>query len=203
MKRLLQFMRTTLLGGLFFLMPIVALVVVVDKALNFAHKIVAPLAEHIPVKSVIGLRTPLLLACGVLVLFCFLAGILARTVIAGRIVKKLEAAILSSVPGYEFLKHMSESMLGLEREGIYSAVLVHFNDATQIGFRIEVLEDGRVVVFIPGVPNANAGDVYLVNLAQITPLHVPPARMLRCLKRLGAGSAELLRGCATGGAPAK
>jgi uncharacterized membrane protein len=62
MKRLLKFLRTTLVGGLLFLVPIIVLVVILGKALALAHQLVDPLAEHLPVHSVIGLRTPMLLA---------------------------------------------------------------------------------------------------------------------------------------------
>ena len=194
MKRLLQFLRTTLVGGILFLVPIVVLVIVLGKALVLVHKVMDPLAEHIPVHSVIGLRTPMLLAVGVIVVFCFLAGFFARTALAKKIISRLEAAVLSSVPGYEFLKSMGESTLGIEKEGSYPVVRVRFDDASQIGFKIEALEDGLVVVFVPGVPNANAGDVYLMTPDRVSPVEVPPARALKCLKRLGVGSNALLRG---------
>jgi uncharacterized membrane protein len=194
MKRLIQFVRTTLVGGLLFLVPIVVLVIVLGKALALAHKIADPLATRIPVQSVIGLRTPMLLAIALLVLFCFLAGFFARTALARKIVSGLESAVLSNVPGYEFLKRMTESMLGVEEEGSYPAVLARFDDASQIGFQIEVLENGLIVVLVPGAPNANAGDVYFMKPDRVTPLKVPPARAQKCLKRLGAGAGALLRG---------
>ncbi|MGD0350212.1 MAG: DUF502 domain-containing protein [Verrucomicrobiota bacterium] len=201
MKRIIQFLRTTLVGGLLFLVPIVVLVIVLGKALVLARKIVDPLAEHLPVHSIIGLQTPLFLAIGGIVLLCFLAGFFARTVLARKIVNRLEESVLSNVPGYEFLKRMSGSTLGVEQDGAYPVVLAHFDDASQIGFRIEVLENGFVVVFVPGVPNASAGDVYLMNPDRVTPLEVPPARALKCLKRLGAGSNALLRGFSIAAAP--
>ena len=193
MKRLLQFLRTTLVGGLLFLVPIVVLGIVLGKALGIARKIVEPLAAHLHVESVIGLQTPLFLAIGGIVALCFLAGFFARTVLARKIVSGLESALLSHVPGYEFLKRTSESSLGVEKDGGYPVVLVRFDDAAQIGFRIEVLENGLVVVFVPGVPNANAGEVYLINSDRISLLEVPPARALKCLKQLGVGTGALVR----------
>ena len=75
MKPLFLFLRTTLVGGLLFLMPVVALVVVLGKALAVARQVVAPLAEHLPVHSVIGLRTPMLLAKSVVfALLIFVVG---------------------------------------------------------------------------------------------------------------------------------
>jgi uncharacterized membrane protein len=99
MKRILQFLRTTLVGGLLFLVPIIVLVVILGKALAIAHKLVDPLAERLPVHSAIGLRTPMLLAVAIIVLFCFLAGGLARTALAKKLVRSLETAVLADVPG--------------------------------------------------------------------------------------------------------
>jgi uncharacterized membrane protein len=194
MKPILQFLRTTLVGGLLFLVPIIVLVVVLGKALALAHKLVDPLAARIPVESVIGLRTPMLLAIGVLVLFGFLAGFFARTALAKKIVSGLEAAVLSNVPGYEFFKGMGESMLGVEKQGAYPVVLARFDDAWQIGFRVEGFENGLVAVFVPDAPNPQSGAVYLMTADRVTPADIPPAAMLKCLKRLGAGSNALLRG---------
>jgi uncharacterized membrane protein len=201
MKRILQFLRTTLVGGILFLVPIVVLVIVVGKALVLADKIVGPLAEHIPVPSVIGMQTPMLLAIGAIVGFCFLAGFFARTVLAQKLVSGLEAAVLSHIPGYEFLKRMGESSLGVEKGGAYPVVVARFDDASQIGFRIEVMESGLVVVFVPGVPNANAGEVYFMTADRVSLVEVPPARALKCLKRLGVGSNALLRGLYPPSAP--
>ena len=203
MKPILQFLRTTLVGGILFLVPGIVLLILLEKALAFTHKFVDPLAEYIPVHSVIGLRTPVFLAIGLLLLLCFLAGFFARTALAQKVVGGLERALLSNLPGYEFLKRMGESMLGVEREGAYPAVLLRFDNYWQIGFRVEVLENGRVAVFIPGVPNANAGAVYLVSPDRVSPVGVPPARMLKCLKRLGVGSSALLRGLAINAVTAK
>jgi uncharacterized membrane protein len=194
MKRLLQFLRTTLVGGLLFLVPIVVLVVVLGKALAVVHKVVDPLAEHLPVHSIIGLRTPMVLAMGVIVVFCFFAGFFARTVLAQRLVRRLESSVLSNVPGYQLLKGMGESMLGVEKQGAYPVMLVRFDDAWQIGFQVEALENGLVAVFIPDSPNPQSGSVRLLTADRITPANIPPATALKCLQRLGAGSKALLTG---------
>ena len=45
MKTLLQFIKTTIVGGLLVLIPLVLIVVLIGKALDFLHKIVAPLVN--------------------------------------------------------------------------------------------------------------------------------------------------------------
>jgi uncharacterized membrane protein len=203
MNKILRFLRTTLVGGLLFLVPIIVVVAIIGKALVLAHRLVDPLAERIPFESVIGLRTPVLLAVGVLVLFCFLAGFLARTALAQKIVNGLETAVLSNVPGYEFLKGVGESMLGVEKKSAHETVLARIEDAWQIGFVVERLENGLLAVFIPGAPNPHSGSVYFMTPDRVMPAAIPQASALKCLKRLGAGSNALLRGLSLGAAAEK
>jgi len=203
MKNLLRFLRTTLVGGILFLVPLVVLVVVLEKALALAHKVVDPLARHLPTDSPIGLQTPMLLAIALMVLFCFLAGFLARTALAQSIVRGLESSVLSHLPGYEFLKGMGESMLGVEDQAVRPVVLVRFDDTWQFGFQIEVLENGLVSVFVPDVPDARAGSFYVVTADRVSLLAVPKARVMKSLKRFGAGAGELVGGLSMGGPPAK
>src|SRR5207247_8641502 len=82
MKKFGHFLRTTLVGGILFLVPIVVLIIVLNKALAIAHKLVDPLAARLPFESLIGLRTPHVFAIALLVIFCFVAGLFARARLA-------------------------------------------------------------------------------------------------------------------------
>jgi uncharacterized membrane protein len=192
MKRLLHFFQTTLVGGVLFLVPIVVLIIVLNKALAIARKIVDPLAARLPFESLVGLQTPQILAIALLVIFCFVAGLFATTALAKRGVNWLESAVLSNVPGYQFLKSMGESLLGVDNEPAPEVVLARIEDAWQIAFLVERLEHGHVAVFVPGAPNPRSGSVYLMTEDRIKPAGIPPAAALKCLTRLGAGSSLLL-----------
>src|SRR6266496_2620102 len=193
MKRFLHFLRTTLVGGILFLVPIVVLVIVLKKALAIAHKLVDPIAVRLPCESLVGLRTSHLVAITVLVIFCLISGLFAKTALAKRSVSWLESAVLSNVPGYQFLKSMGESLLGVEDEPAPQVVLARIEDAWQIAFLVERLEDGHLAAFVPGAPNPQSGSVYLMTEDRIKPAGIPPAAALKCLTRLGAGSSGLLR----------
>ena len=201
MKRILQLLRTTLVGGLLFLVPIIVVVAIIGKALALAHKLVDPLAARLPVESVIGLRTPMLLAIAVIVVFCSLAGFFARTALAKKIVTGLETAVLSNVPGYEFIKGTIASTVGASAEHTQEVVLARIEDAWQLAFLIERLEGGQVAVFVPGAPSPQSGSVYFMTEDRIKAVNIPPASALKCLRRLGAGSTALLRGISVGAAP--
>jgi uncharacterized membrane protein len=162
MKGFFKFVRVTLTGGILFLVPVIVILAVIDKALVMANKIVSPLAKHSP----IGFATPKLLAGVLLIVICFLAGIFARAAVAKKFTGWLETTLLSMLPGYEFLKGIGENVLGAESALSHNVVLAWIEDSWQLGFLVERLEGGHLAVFIPGAPNPHSGSVYFFDGGQ-------------------------------------
>jgi uncharacterized membrane protein len=189
---MLRFIRTSLIGGILFLLPIVVVAIIAGKALAIARKIVGPLAKHLPFESAIGLDTPLILAIALLVLFCFLAGVFARTALAKKAITWLETTVLSNLPGYEFIKNLSGNLLGDETKQTYPVVLARIEDAWQLAFLMERMEGGQVAVFVPGVPSPQSGSVYFMTEDRIQLVDIPSAAAMKCLKRYGLGANALL-----------
>ena len=79
MQAISQFVRTTLLGGVLFLMPIVVLGIVVGKAYNVATRGLQPLMTMIPDSLASRTTDTAVMTVFLLALVCFLAGLLART----------------------------------------------------------------------------------------------------------------------------
>ena len=79
MTAISRFLRTTILGGAFFLMPIVVLAYLLNKAFDFARRALKPVAKIIPDQLVSGAMMEAIMAIGLIVLLCFLAGLFART----------------------------------------------------------------------------------------------------------------------------
>ncbi len=194
MKHFLDFLKTTLLGGALFLVPIVLLAFVAYTALDIVDDFVEPVAALIPVESVGGIGVAKLLAGAVIVLCCFLAGLLAKTALAKNLVDWLEYSVLCNVPGYEVIKSMGESMVGIEREEAHQAVLARIEETWQIAFLVERIDGGFVAVFVPDAPNPWSGSVFFMTEDRIKSLDLPRAQLLKCLNRLGVGSNSLLAG---------
>ena len=106
----MQFVKTTIIGGVLFLVPIVIFIAVIGKALEVTNKLATPLAALLPVDSIGDLAIVHLLALAILVLVCFLAGLAARTVVAKRLVDRLESSVLTKLPAYALLKTKSQSL---------------------------------------------------------------------------------------------
>jgi uncharacterized membrane protein len=189
-----SFIKTTIVGGLIFLVPIIVLAIIFGKALGITRKIVGPLTDLIGVETVAGVGVATLLGILVIVLFCFLAGLLAKTDLAKKIINWLEATFLSNIPGYTFMKSMGESFASTDMAHGYAVVLARFDDGWQIAFLVEHIGNGHVAVFIPGAPSPWSGSVYFMTEDRIKTLDVPHKAVLKCIQRLGAGSNSLLKG---------
>lgn len=192
LRRLVSFVKSTLVGGLFFLVPVVALVFVIGQAAAFAFQIVHPLVNWLPVKTVGTVSLAFLIVVLVLVLICFLAGLVARMAVSKWFVGSLERVILTFVPSYGLMKSMGQGLVGVAGDEPHPPVLVRFDDAQQIGFLMDTLADGRGVIFVPDVPTPWTGSLMLLAADRIEPLPFTTKQAIDCLRHLGANTRELL-----------
>ncbi len=189
----MQFVKTTVIGGIVFLIPIVIFIAVIGKALEIAGAIATPLAAVLPVDSIGDLAVVHVLAVLIVVLICFLAGLTARTVIARKLVGTLEAKVLSKLPAYALLKTKTQSMLSPEDVEGMTPVVARFDDSWQIAFEIERIQDDKVAIFLPGAPDPWSGSVCVMTEDRITPLDLTIPLVAKIAKRLGKGANEALR----------
>ncbi len=77
MKVIAQFVRTTFVGGLLFLAPIVVLIVILAKALDYARKGLGAVLAFIPAASDLSVSAATVLSVAFVVFVCFLAGLVA------------------------------------------------------------------------------------------------------------------------------
>lgn len=194
MKQHVGFVKTTVIGGLVFLAPIVVLLLVIQQALEVINAILAPFEKLIPIESVGGVLIADIVGIAALLGICFAAGLLARRARLKGFVDRLETMILTKLPGYEFIKGMGETMVGLSSDRQRQAVLARFDDGWQFGFEMERLDDGHVVVFIPGAPAPFSGAVFVMAADRIRVLDNAQADTLHCLKAMGIGANALLQG---------
>ncbi|UPZ17119.1 DUF502 domain-containing protein [Flavobacterium humidisoli] len=193
MKSILKIVKATFLGGIIFLVPLVVLLIVLEKGYGIVQKTTLPLVSALPKVSVLGLALQELVGLLIIILICLVAGLLARTAAAEKVVQKLEDGILSFVPGYSFMKSMNENILGLESKDDLKVILVPTDAGLQFAFLIEPVSDDKFTVFIPDAPNPWSGSVVFVDKKDITEIDITQKQALACIRKLGYGSEELLK----------
>jgi len=194
MKNGVSFIKTTLINGLFFIIPIVLVIYLIGKVINILRNMVAPLADNISIPILGGEAIARIIALAVLILLCFIAGLLAKTKKANQLKKWVEEHILSSIPGYNFLKGMSEAAAGLQSNKLNEVVLVDIEEVWQVGFLMERIDKDLNAVFIPGAPNPMSGDVVFVKWDRLKILDIKEIDAMMIYKKLGVESKEKLDG---------
>ena len=198
MNAIAQFVRTTIVGGLLFLAPIVVLIVILAKAFDYAKKGLNAVVVHIPAVSDLSAGVATVLTIALIALVSFLAGLVAHTVTAQRVVDILESTVLSKIPAYEYLKQESASALGVAEVGELPVVFVPMEGGWQFGVQTEALSDDLVSIFVPGAPDPHSGSVFFFSTDTVRPAGIKLAAGLNCLRRCGAGASALGANWATG-----
>jgi uncharacterized membrane protein len=188
-----KLLKTTILGGLVFLVPFVVTIVLLAKAIDVARKVTEPVAHQLPMNGVLAFFLVDIAGLALLLLLCFAAGVFAQKFRAGRVAGWLEDRLLSQFPPYTFVKGMSQSIAGLEAEGGLSPVLVPTGDGWRFGFETERLADGHVAVYLPGAPNPWSGFVVVIAADRLKPVEAPLSAVVKSLRQVGRGSSELFQ----------
>ena len=189
---MLRFLKTTVLGGILFLVPIIIFIAIIGKALQITSKLAVPIAGLLGADKIVGVAVAELLAIALLVMICFIAGLAAKTQRAKKFVQSLEVNVLEKIPVYDLLKTKAQSALSFEETEGMRPVAARFDDSWQVAFEIERIEADKVVLFLPGAPDPWAGSVCIVTEDRITPLDLTVTSAVNLMKRLGKGTTDAL-----------
>lgn len=193
MNRHIGFIKTTLIGGLLFLIPFVILIAVLGKAIKTMIFVVRPIEEMIPLETIGGIAVIHILSFLFVILLCFLAGLMARSSSGKRSFNWLDSKLIMLIPGYSFVKSFAGTMEKDESKKVMIPVLAKLDDQTLLGFEVERLSDGQVVVFLPGSPDTTSGTVAYMTEDRIERVDIDFAQTFKILKTLGRGSEKLTK----------
>lgn len=139
---------------------VLLLVVLVSRALVVLYGLVQRLVDYLAVGEVLeyALAVALLLLLPVLL------------VLAGR-----------------WLARAKPEKPGLPAPAGAQSVLVYINGGWQPALLIERTPTGAYVVYVPHVPDARSGTVYVVEAFQVTPLDITTRELRAIIRRVGKG----------------
>jgi uncharacterized membrane protein len=183
-----EFITSTLVAGLLFVVPVYLGVLLLLKGMASVAGLVRPFTALVPD----WLPAERLLSLLLILVICFLVGFALRTR-AGRAAReRLEIVLFEKLPGYGLIRSLTQRMAGDSSESAWMPALIELEDALVPGFVIEPLDDGRFTVFVPSVPTPLAGAVYVLKAERVHLLDVPFTQAVRSISRWGSGSRELV-----------
>ncbi len=188
MKAVREFVVSTLVGGIFIVVPVYLAIVLLLKGMQSAARLVKPFAAMVPDWLPAETFFSLLLV----LLVCFLVGAAVRTKTGRAIREKMEKVFFERLPGYGLLRSLTQRLAGDTEESAWQPALVEIEEALVPAFIIEELADGRYTVFVPSIPTPFAGAVYVLDRARVHPVDVPFTQAVRTISRWGSGSGEMV-----------
>lgn len=138
------------------------------------------------------MRAEKVLSLLLLVLICFLVGVVVRTRTGRATRERIEKALFERIPGYALFRSLTQRMTNQSEENVWKPALIEIEDALVPGFIIEELDDGRYTVFVPSVPTPLAGAVYILERSCVHPLDVPFTQAVTTISKWGSGSKHLV-----------
>jgi uncharacterized membrane protein len=192
-KAIKEFLKTTIVGGIVFLVPLILLILVLRHAMSFAAKIAGPIAAMLPGHKIAGVAVATIIAALVLLLLSFVAGLFARTHVGRNLARWLEDSLLGNLPQYRMVKTMAEGLAQIEDARNLCPAMVSIEGGWQLGYLLEEVGTGWVAVFLPQAPTPMSGNVMYMPAERVRALDIPIGEAMLLIKRLGVGSASLLR----------
>jgi uncharacterized membrane protein len=187
----MRVLKNILIGGAIFLLPLVLIWLLLAKALQLAMVLVQPIEDALPKWTVLGMETPHFAAVLVIVVFCFLAGLVARTRLGRRWHINLERRTLGKIPGYSMLRTLFSGAVPADKP--VEVALVEMENMRVVAFVMERHADGYVTVFVPSAPTPAVGSVFFAHESQVQVIDVSLKDAMMCVSRLGLGAGKLLK----------
>ena len=193
MKKLTQFVKTSLLGGLLVLLPLMLFFLLVDELLGLVVALATPIADLFPKGMFDNIQTPVLIAVLLIVMTSFLFGLAMRMVYLRRLGLWIERTLLERMPIYTAVKRLSQGLLGAEADKVFRpAVMTNRLGEREIVYLVEDHQDGEVTVLVPRAPASFAGPVKIVPQSCLEMLDANLGETSRALSHWGVGVSQLL-----------
>src|SRR5215475_10643161 len=125
MKPLMGFVKNTLVGGLLIVLPVWVIMLLLLKAIKGVLGLLRPMAKLLS-RSVVHED---LVAIGLLVLICFLVGLVIRTQFGHRLRQWLARHVFEPIPGFSLVRSMVRQLAGDKDEQSFQPALAEIEEA--------------------------------------------------------------------------
>jgi len=196
MRRLREFFKSTLIGGLLVLLPLTILIYALVWVFNGVHKAINPLTKiFITEESILQIVVADVVVVGLLIWVCFLVGVFVRTRLGRWMYILIESRLLRKTPGYSMIKETVSQFLDKDKQSPFSSVAlarIFENDTLVSVFVTDKHVDGSYTVFMPTGPNPTSGNIYHLRAENVFPVDVSVEDAMRSIISCGAGSSTLI-----------
>ena len=188
----MNFLKTTLLGGLFILLPLMLLWIGLKEIGGLLEAMATPIADMFPGKYFEDLTAPGVVATFLIIGASFILGLAARSAWLSNIGHGIENSVLNRVPMYRMLKVISSALIDSDAGDVKPALVTDGAGGGDPCYIIEKHKDGRATVLLPWSPASFAGSIKVVQQSDLEYLSCSLDEFSRSLSQIGVGVEECL-----------
>jgi uncharacterized membrane protein len=194
MKKLKKFIKTTILGGVIVLLPVLLTGFLLNWLFNFITGLIYPLTKMVVEKAHMQKYVADVLVILIIIAICFMVGLFIRTKLGNFFHRQIEKRILKVMPGYTLFRNTIKQFLGQEKAPVSRVALVQAfgNSTLMTGFVTDEHPDGRYTVFVPSALNPTTGLILHLEREYVHLVNVSVEETMRSIISCGAGSTILL-----------
>ena len=194
MNRMKAFFKTSLLGGIVVILPVVIPTFVFTWVFDFVTNRIQPLTNVVIKQYEIPEISADVFVIFIIIMVCFTVGVFVTTKLGKFVYRSIENRILKAAPGYSLIKETIVHILG-EKESPFSTVAlarIFGNETLVSSFVTDKHADGSFTVFVPTGPNPTSGNIFHLKGEYVHPVDVPVEEVMRSIISCGAGSKKLI-----------
>jgi uncharacterized membrane protein len=184
---LVNFLKTTLLGGLFILLPLMLLWIGIDEIAGLLVAMATPIADLFPEGSFDDLAVPGVVATLLIIGASFVLGLAAKSAWLANAGRHFETTVLFKVPMYRMLKIISSALVSSDTSDVKAALIMDGNGGGDPCYVVEFHDDGRATVLLPWSPASFAGTIRVVQQVNLQILSCSIDEYSRSLSQIGVG----------------
>jgi uncharacterized membrane protein len=194
MKKFLQFIKTTIIGGLVVIVPLAILVYAIGEIFVALIEVTTPLTAWMPFGPVVNALLATFTAVAVLVAFFFAAGLVFNTLWGNAVRNWMDEKIFSRIPMYSALKGITQRFAGIEHAGFPVVEIdLYGSECRVLGVAVEQLPDDRQAVYIPSSPVATVGQMIIVPSGSVKEIDAPLTDMFGAVSQMGIETSKLYK----------
>jgi uncharacterized membrane protein len=188
----MKFLKTTLLGGLFVLLPIMLLWIGLREIGGLLTEMATPIADLIfvglfPPETFDNLSAPGVVALIMIIGTSFILGLMAKSAWLSSIGHSIENSMLNKIPMYSMLKIISGALIDTDKSNVCPAVIRDGSGGGDPCYVMELHNDGLATVLLPWSPASFAGCIKIVQQDKLEFLTCSVDEFSRSLSLMGVG----------------
>jgi uncharacterized membrane protein len=192
-KGILEFLKTTLAGGLLVLLPLCLFYLFLAELLQIVVLLATPIADLFPAGTFEKVELPVVIAVLLIVAASFVFGLALRSEFLRRVGRAVDDRLLRRLPLYRAIQSLSRGLVSSEDDAAFQSGLLRSPEGDlQVVYVIEDHGDGRLTVLLPFAPASFSGVVKIVDRDRVEQLRAGIGDASRVVANWGVGSKDLL-----------